>query len=59
MGLKDLLHMIFGTGDTVPKNPKLTRREAPTKHWGSKKPFNKAKARRKDKRAKASRKKNR
>lgn len=59
MGLKDLIHMIFGTGDTIPKNPKLTRREAPTKHWGSKKRFNKTKARQKDRRARASRKRNR
>ena len=59
MGLKDLMHMIFGTGESVPKNPKLTRREAPTKHWGSKKKYDRKTARRLQKTQKASRKKNR
>lgn len=59
MGLKSLMDMIFGTGLEVPKNPKLYKREQPTKHWGSKKRFNKAKARQKNRRARASRKRNR
>lgn len=59
MGIKDLMNTIFGTGNTVPKNPKLTRREQPTKHWGSKKRYDKNKQRRRAKRARASRKINR
>jgi len=57
--LKHLIEMIFGKKGEIPKHPKMFAREAPSKHWGSKRKFNKKRARRKDKRAKASRKRNR
>jgi len=59
MSIRDLIHMIFGRAGEVPKNPKLFRQEKPSKHWGSKKKFNRTKARLKDKKTKASRKRNR
>lgn len=57
--LENLKKLIFGDGMHIPKNPKLYRQEKPSKHWGSKKKFNRKKARAKDKVARASRKANR
>lgn len=61
--LRELVEMIFGKKGEVPKSPKLFAREAPTKHWGSKKNQNKRrhklKLRAAQKRAKQSRKRNR
>ena len=58
MGLRDLMQMIFGDG-TIPKNPKLYRDTGPSKHWGSKRRRHDKKIRAAQKRARASRKRNR
>lgn len=59
MSIRDLMDMIFGKKGEPPKNPKLFARENPTKHWGSKRRRHDKKIRAAQKRAKASRKRNR
>lgn len=58
MGLRDLMHMIFGDGLTVPKNPKLYQETGPSKHSGSKRRRHDKKIRAAQKRARESRKRN-
>jgi hypothetical protein len=59
MSIRDLMDMIFGHKGELPKNPKLFSRDKPTKHWGSKRRRHDKKIRMAQKRAKASRKRNR